>query len=35
MLQQGAELRGGGGGGGGGVGVGVEREIGGGEMALL
>jgi len=35
VLQQGAELRGGGGGGGGGVGVGVEREIGGGEMALL
>ena len=35
MLQQGAELRGGGGGGGGGGGVGVEREIGGGEMALL
>jgi len=34
VLQQGAELRGGGGGGGGG-GVGVEREIGGGEMALL
>jgi hypothetical protein len=33
VLQQGAELRGGGGGGGGGVGV--EREIGGGEMALL
>jgi len=32
VLQQGAELRGGGGGGGG---VGVEREIGGGEMALL
>jgi hypothetical protein len=35
VLQQGAELRGGGGGGGGGGGVGVEREIGGGEMALL